>query len=62
VEAAAEAAGVFAFAEAAGMINYFVSPRKSTSMPDLHAKVGSTKESSEEESGYPYSPFPILYV
>ena len=53
MEAAAEAAGVFAFAEATGMINYYVSPRKSESMPDLHAKVGATKESGEEESGYP---------
>lgn len=45
VEAAAEAAGVFAFAEAAGMINYYVSPRRS----DDGKEKGSDEE---EESGY----------
>eukprot|EP00026_Physarum_polycephalum_P002286 Phypoly_transcript_02292.p1 GENE.Phypoly_transcript_02292~~Phypoly_transcript_02292.p1 ORF type:complete len:940 (+),score=120.89 Phypoly_transcript_02292:395-2821(+) len=51
VEAAAEAAGVFAFAEASGMFNYFVPPKKSESIPDLHAKSRDSKETSEE-SGY----------
>lgn len=48
VEAAAEAAGVFAFAEAAGMINYYVSPRRFD-----HGEGKSSKDSDEEESGYP---------
>ncbi len=52
VEAAAEAAGVFAFAEAAGIINYYVSPRKSED--NVKEEAEETEEESEsEQSGYP---------